>query len=304
MVFAGLKVEKSALGQRAAGLALTLAFVAVAFEVHAGVPEVPGDDIFGFTTPTDLGNAGDTDFANENDGRVGKRGGAYRALNAKYELGHTFVADWWVGVSMFAAANYSRNVPDLADVNRVAFDGLSFELAHRIVKRTAGNPFAVTVSFEPRWGRVDGTSGLPSNALNVAFKLFVDAVVVPEKLFWGGNVNWTPQRSEDPNDRTRWVSSSSILVSSALAYQMSDKVFVGVEARYLGSFDAILPAHEVGHAFYVGPTLLWKVTDKVAFNTTLQPQVGGRSTASPGSQLDLDNFEKAQFRAKLSVALQ
>jgi hypothetical protein len=205
---------------------------------------------------------------------------------------------------MFAAANYSRNVPDLADVNRVAFDGLSFELAHRIVKRTAGNPFAVTVSFEPRWGRVDGTSGLPSNALNVAFKLFVDAVVVPEKLFWGGNVNWTPQRSEDPNDRTRWVSSSSILVSSALAYQMSDKVFVGVEARYLGSFDAILPAHEVGHAFYVGPTLLWKVTDKVAFNTTLQPQVGGRSTASPGSQLDLDNFEKAQFRAKLSVALQ
>ena len=31
-----------------------------AFEAHADVPDVPGDDIFGFTTPTDVGNPGDT----------------------------------------------------------------------------------------------------------------------------------------------------------------------------------------------------------------------------------------------------
>jgi hypothetical protein len=266
--------------------------------------DVPGDDIFGFTTPTDLGNVGDSGFVNENDGRAGKRGGAYRALNVKYELGHTFASDWWAGVSMIAAANYSRNVLDIADVNQIAFDGFSFELAHRLLKRTASNPFAVTVSFEPRWGRVDGTSGLSANALNVAFKFFVDAVVVPEKLFWAANVHWTPHRAEDPADRTRWVSSSSILVSSALAYQMSNEVFIGVEARYLGAFESSLLAREVGHAIYVGPTLLWKVTDKVAFNTTVQPQVAGRSVANPGRQLDLDNFEKAQFRAKLSVALQ
>jgi hypothetical protein len=80
--------------------------------------------------------------------------------------------------------------------------------------------------------------------------------------------------------------------------------FLGAEVRYLGGFSTVLPTHEVGHAVYAGPTLLWKVTDKVAFNTTFQPQIAGRSTGNPQRRLDLDNFEKAQFRAKLSIAFQ
>ena len=85
--------------------------------------------------------------------------------------------------------------------------------------------------------------------------------------------------------------------------RVSPQFFVGAEARYLGSFTTIFPTREVGHAIYVGPTLLWKITDKVTFNTTFQPQVAGRSTANPGLRLDLDNFERVQFRAKLNVAL-
>lgn len=281
-----------------------MALAILAFEAHADVPNVPGDDIFGFTTPTDVGNPGETGFANENDGRTGKRGGRYHALNAKYELGHTFAPDWWIGASLFAAHNLARGVPDLADVNRFAFDGLSFELEHRLIRRSETNPLAVSVSMEPRWGRIDGVSGQPAAAINVGFKLFVDAVLVPDKVFWGFNAIWTPQRAEDPSDRSRWLSSSSILLSSAIAYQMSPKLFVGAEARYLANFNTIFPSQEAGHAIYVGPTLLWKLTDKIAFNTTFQPQVAGRSTANPGLRLDLDNFERAQFRAKLAVALQ
>jgi hypothetical protein len=287
-----------------ARLALVVVLAALAFEARANVPEVPGDDIFGFATPTDVGNPGDTGFANENDGRAGRRGGTYRALNARYELGHTFAPDWWVGASLFASHNRARNVPDLTDINRIAFDGASFEIEHRIVKRTVTNPVAIAVSLEPRWGLVDSVSGLTAHSLNVAFKVFVDAVVIPDKLFWGANVIWTPQRAEDPIDRNRWLSSSAILISSAIAYQISPKLFVGAEARYLASFSTILPSQEVGHAVYVGPTLLWKVTDKVAFNTTLQPQIAGRSASNPGLRLDLDNFERVQFRAKLSVAFQ
>lgn len=287
-----------------AGLALTAALVILACEARAEVPEVPGDDIFGFTTPTDVGNPGDTGFANENDGRTGKRSGTYRALNTRYELGYTFAPDWWVGASLFGSYNHARNVPGLVDINHIDFDGLSFEIEHRIVKRSQTNPVAVAVSMEPRWARIDGVSGLSSHALNVAFKLFVDAVVIPDKLFWGSNVIWTPQRAENPMDRSKWLSSSAILISSAIAYQVSPKFFVGAEARYLGTFSTIFPSREVGHAVYLGPTLLWKITDKVAFNTTFQPQVGGRSTMNPGLRLDLDNFERAQFRAKVAVALQ
>lgn len=287
-----------------ARVAFASIFVALAFEASADVPDVPGDDIFGFTTPTDVGNPGDTGFANENDGRAGKRTGSYRALNAKYELGHTFAPDWWVGTSLFAAHNFSHNVPGLAEVNRVAFDGFSFEIEHRIVKRSQSNPVAVAVSLEPRLALADGISGLRSHAINAAFKLFIDAVVIPDKLYWASNVVWTPQTAEDPKDRRQWLSSSSVVVSTAIAYQVSPKFFVGAEVHYHGSHSTIFPMREVGHAVYVGPTMLWKITDKVAFNTTLQPQVAGRSTANPGLRLDLDNFEKAQFRAKVVVAFQ
>lgn len=48
--------------------------------------------------------------------------------------------------------------------------------------------------------------------------------------------------------------------------------------------------------------MLWKVSEKVAFNTTFQPQVAGRSITNSNLHLDLDNFERAQFRAKLAVS--
>ena len=287
-----------------AGWALCAALAVFVFEARAEVPEVPGDDIFGFTTPTDVGNPGEKGFSNENDGRLGKRGGTYHALNAKYEISSTFAPDWWIAASLFAARTLSRQVPDLADVNRIAFDGVSFELEHRIVKRSATNPLAVSLSMEPRSARIDTVSGQPAQAINAAFKLFVDAVLVPDKVFWAFNTIWTPQRAEDPSDRGRWGSSSSILLSTAIAYQISAKLFVAAETRYLASFSTLFPRHEVGHAVYLGPAIWWKITDKVAFNTTFQPQITGRSTANPGLRLDLDNFEKAQFRAKVVIAFQ
>ena len=64
-------------------------------------PDVPEDDIFGFTSPTDPSKVGDKNYTNENDGRVGKRAGRYGALNSRYSLGYTFADDWWIGAPSF-----------------------------------------------------------------------------------------------------------------------------------------------------------------------------------------------------------
>jgi hypothetical protein len=266
------------------------------------VPQVPGDDIFGFTSQTDIGKPGDTGFANENDGRLGKRQGRYSALNTKYEFSRTVADGWWMAGSFFGAYNHARDVPEIDDINRVNFDGLSFEIEHRIVERSVGNPFAVSISVEPRWGRIDGVTGLLSNSYGAAFKLFVDAVVVPDRLYWGSNLVWAPQRAQDPNDRSQWLNSSTTLASVALTYQVSTQLFIGAEMRYLSAFDTTWLNHEIGHALYLGPTLLWKINEKVAFNATFQPQIAGRSITNPDLNLDLDNFERAQFRAKLAVS--
>ncbi len=279
--------------------AITIYPVCAAERDH--LPQVPSDDIFGFTSPTDVGKPGDSGFANENDGRFGKRQGRYEALNTKYEFDRTVADDWWVAGSLFGAYYHASDVPGLSDVNHLKFDGLSFEFEHRILDRSGSNPFAVSTSIEPRWVRIDNVTGLPSNGFGAGLKLFVDAVVLPEKLYWAANLIWWPQREQDPNNRSQWLNSSMTQVSTALTYQISEQIFVGAEVRYLSAFDTAFPDHDIGNALYVGPTMLWKINAKVAFNATFQPQVTGRSIVNPDLNLDLDNFERAQFRAKLAI---
>ena len=270
---------------------------------ESAAAEVPSEDIFGFTSPTAVGNPGDINFANENDGRLGKRGGGYRALNDKFEFSKTLSDDLWLAGSFFGAFYRVRDVSGLNDVSQTAFDGLSFEIERRILRRGAGNPLAISLSVEPRWGRIDNVAGEVSNSLGTAFKLFADAVVVPDKLFWGANLEWAPQTGQDPMARGRWINSSSTFASMALAAALSPQVYIGVETRYLSAFDGLWLNRNLGNALYVGPTFLWRITEKVSINATFQPQIWGRASASPGFSLDLDNFERAQFRAKLAVAL-
>ena len=262
------------------------------------LPQVPGDDIFGFTSATDIGNPGDTAIANENDGRIGKRDGRYFAFNQKVELSRTLTPSWWVAGSFFTAYNHSRNVAGLPDINRYQFDGLSFEIAHKFLDRSETNPFAITLSVEPRWGRIDGGSGLGSNSYGAAFKIFADAVVVPDTWYWAANVQLSTQTAQDPT-LGGWAPSSSLQVSTALTWQATQSLFLGAEARYFTNFSNGFFHQPVGRALYVGPTLAWKITDKTVFNVTYQPQIYGRGVASPGLRYDLDNFERAQFRAKL-----
>ena len=264
--------------------------------------EVPGDDIFGFTSQTDVGKPGDSGFANENDGRFGKRQGTYGALNTKYEFSRTVADGWWMAGSLFGAFYHSHDVAGLIDINHLDFDGLSFEIEHRMVERSAGQPFAVSISVEPRWGQLDNVTGLHLNWYAAALKLFVDAPILPNKLYWAANMIWAPQREEDPNNPSQWLNSSTTQLSTALTYQISAQLFAGVALRYLSAFNGVWMNDNIGNALYVGPTMLWKINEKVAFNATFQPQIAGRSTTNPNLNLDLDNFERAQFRAKLAIS--
>jgi hypothetical protein len=274
---------------------------AFAADPSSGNEQVPGDDIFGFTSPTDVGNPGDSGFANENDGRFGKGQGSYRALNTKYEFSRTVAEGWWMAGSLFGAYYRAENVPGVNDINHTDFDGLSFETEHRVVNRSVGQPFAVSLSIEPRWSRLDGTAGMRSNSYGAALKLFVDAAIVPNKLYWAANLIWTPQRAEDPNDTSQWLTTSSTLISTAVTYQIDAQLFAGVEVRYLSTFGSAWLRDNLGNALYLGPTMLWKINENLALNATFQPQIAGRSTANPDLSLDLDNFERAQFRVKLAV---
>ncbi|MBX9758551.1 MAG: hypothetical protein K2Y29_07205 [Beijerinckiaceae bacterium] len=260
--------------------------------------DIPGD-IFGFTSATDTGSVGDRGLALETDGLFGSRDGRYRLVTQKLELSYTFADNWSVAGSVFGAFHNIRNVTLIpGDANGYRFDGLSFEIRHRVIERTATQPFAVTIAAEPRWARVDG-AGVRSDLLGVEAKFQVDAPVT-ERLFWAMNVNIATAGQQDEANN-RWSSASASAVSTALAYSLLDgKLFVGAEARWIQGYENTLFGRRTDYAIFVGPTLQAKIADNVSFNATIQPQIAGRNADVPRNQ-DLDPFDRALFRVKLAV---
>lgn len=265
-------------------------------------PDVPGGDIFGFTDATDPGSPGDKGVSFEWTGSFGKRDGHYRAQVLKTEFGITPMENLFTAFSFFTTRHNISGNPDIADINRTAFDGVSGEVMYRFLPRSVGFPFAAAASVEPRYASVDGTTGTSVEQYSVEGKLFVDAVIVPDRLYGAFNANFAWARQRDKLPDAVWVEGSGTNLSGSLSYQLSAQVFIGGEVRYLTFFNGGWLNHFAGDALFLGPHMFIAITDKAALNVAWTPQIYGKSNLTPDSALDLDYFERHQFRAKLSIA--
>jgi hypothetical protein len=268
----------------------------------AEAPDVPGGDIFGFTDATDPGSPGDKGISLEWTGSFGKREGRYRAQVLKTEFGITPMENLFTAFSFFTTRHNVSGNSEIADINRTAFDGVSGEVMYRFLPRSAGFPFAASFAIEPRYASIDGTAGTPVHQYSVEAKLFVDMVIVPDRLYGAFNANFAWARQRDRLPEAEWIEGSGTLLSGSLSYQLSPQVFLGGEVRYLTFFDGGWFNHFAGDALFVGPHMFIAITDKAALNLAWTPQIYGKSDKTPGSAIDLDYFERHQFRAKLSLA--
>lgn len=267
--------------------------------VEEPLADVPGDDIFGFTSPSDIGKPGESALALENDGRIGKRDGTYRVLTQKLQYSRTMTESLAFAVSVFGAYHNLKNVTVLPDNrNSYQFDGLSTELTYRTIERSARNPFGVTFSIEPRWGMRDPLSGAQAQSLGAEGKIFVDAAVIPDKLFWALNLNYSHGAQDIMDGSGQMARSSSGNISTALTYAISPSFMLGAEAKYQNSFGDYFFKGEQGHAFFLGPTVFWKITETASLNAVFLPQVSGKAQANSHLSRDLDNYERSIFRLK------
>lgn len=262
---------------------------------------MPGDDIFGFTSPTGLGEPGDTGIASESTGGWGKGRGRYQVLTTKTEFSRTFRADFWAAFNVFGTGVRIRDVPDLDPVKRADFDGLSVEAAYRVLERKPGNPFAVTLSFEPRWARLDLNPGTRVEAYFGELKLFADAPVVPGRLYWGLNLNWDPGFQRETQAGAKLQRLSTTNVSTALTVEWNEHLFTGVEVRSLGTYEGLFLNRKVGLGLFAGPTALVAFNEHVSLNVAWTPEIRGHSRQHPARDLDLDDFPRHPFRVKLAV---
>jgi hypothetical protein len=293
-------------------------------EPPPGTPVVPSGNIFGFSDPTDLGDPCTWNFASENTGRAGKRDGSYFFLESKNELSYTYTSDIAFAFSAFTTYNRWSNVTVLQDtlatqgdgvflnrLNRLSFAGLSGEFLVRLVKRAPGQPVAVTAAVEPRWASVDGEAGTGYRADGYAaeFKLLAD-VALTERLFGAVNLNYAlgTQKFDIPN--ALWERASGTNVSAALTAQIYaaekqtiEGIFVGVEGRYRTQFEGLLLDRFTGEAFNAGPTLAIAFAGDRMLSLAWSPQVAGGTSPSTPGRLNLDEFERMEFRVKFEMLL-
>lgn len=260
---------------------------------------VPGGDIFGITSGTDVGKVGDRGIALENTGAYGISNGRWRGLSQKLELSGTFVENWSFAASAFGVWSSLRGSTDLTNRTAYNFDGFSVEGRYRAVERSATNPLAVTLAIEPRWSRIDAISGMYAPGYGAEFKVQVDAPVA-DRLYWAANANFATGRSRDPIDLS-WSNASDSSLSTALTYEaLKDKLFLGAEARWQQAWSSGFFGRLEGQAFYLGPTVAWKPADNIMLNAVFLPQIAGKGRGVSGP-LDLDNFERANYRVKLAI---
>jgi hypothetical protein len=138
-------------------LLLLLAVLLIA-SAPARASDVESEHLFGFTEGADIGKAGEREAETETIGRLGKSAGSYAAVTQNDSV------KWLPSDNLRLAANAAlayfgiSGVPGLPDTQLATLQGLSFEARYKLIDRHRGT-FGLTLIAEPRWGRVDATSG-------------------------------------------------------------------------------------------------------------------------------------------------
>ena len=105
----------------------------------------------------------------------------------------------------------------LTEWDKLQLDGFSGEVLLRLVTRSPGQPFALTVSMEPRWSRIDlaNGTGYPAEFYASELKLFLD-VALTEHLFAAMNLVYATGTQKYDIPDANWVDFSGTVVSLAL----------------------------------------------------------------------------------------
>ncbi|HET7850283.1 MAG TPA: hypothetical protein VFL51_14580 [Pseudolabrys sp.] len=246
-----------------------------------------------FIVGTDVGEPGEKEFEAGFTGRFGRSTGSYAALNSELTFQYTPAKNLIVEISAASDLHHIDNVPGLQNRNAIAFGGLGVGLTYRFLDRAAGG-FGLAAIAEPHWTRVDDDSGQPVNGYATDLVLALDKDIVPDRLVGVLNLSMEPEISRSRADGT-WSRGNTAAVSGGLLLRLSDKVFGGLEARYLRRYDALDFRDFAGEAFYLGPSVSIALSERAWLTVGWDRQIAGRAAGEHGP-LDLVNFDRQQAR--------
>ena len=258
--------------------------------------EVDTEHMFGFITGTDIGEVGDKELESETTGRLGKRTGSYTALSHMLALEYTPLEHLRLEMAAIQSYHDISGVPELDDLRRGAFEGLSLEVRYRLLSREQSG-IGLTILAEPHWSRVDDTSGQLVNHYGAGLAILIDKELIPNRVVAAFNLLYDPEVKKF-QDTGEWSREATYGVGAGLMNQIWPGVFVGAEARYLLQYESLGFNRFAGHAVFVGPNLFIRPSERWRITATWTTQVVGRA-AGDSSSLDLMNFERHQVRLRI-----
>jgi hypothetical protein len=260
--------------------------------------EIESENLFGFTTGSDTGDAGTVGLAFESVARLGKREGRYTGLGKKLELGYGVTDDLSVSIGLLTDYHRIVGVAGLDDVRNFGFNGVGGELRWRLIKRGPA-PVGVTLHTEAAGHRYDESTGQRATSHGVENKLIFDTELVADRVFAAINLLYSLQRVRE-RGRPDWEEGSTIGLAAAMTMQVAPQAFVGAELRYLRAYEGLLPKTFAGDAWFVGPTVFRHLPNHMWLAAAWNIQVAGRAAGHAG-RLDLVNFERHQLRFKFGI---
>jgi hypothetical protein len=260
--------------------------------------------LFGFTEGADTEPQGEKEIENDMIGRFSKRAGSYAALRNKTEFEYGVTDNLLFAFGTNVSYYRIKNVPDLDNRTAVAFDGLSTELKYRFLSRATA-PFGLALSIEPEYSRYSETSGQRENRYSLELKLHADAELIPGRLYIAGNLLFEPEvvyanklNVDTGQPFTSVERESTLGVSGAFAFGLTNRVFVGGEVRYLSQYQGNFLNKLEGRGVFVGPTLSVRLLPNALVQAAYSVQVAGKAQDEPDRSLDLVNFQRHQARLR------
>lgn len=257
------------------------------------------DHLFAFNTGTDMDKPGTKELDAGITGRFGRNGGIYRAYEGDLSFQYTAARNLQLQLAALGTHHRIKDVPDMDDLDRAAFGGLSLDVSYRLLDR-ATNAFGLAVSAEPYWTRIDDDSGERVNGYGSEFTIAADKELLPNFLVGVLNVSYEPESTKSRVDGT-WSRENTTGVSGGLMFKLRDNIFAGAEARYLWRYDSLDFSAFAGRAFYLGPTVSVTFSENAWLTIGWSAQVTGRAAGDDGA-LDLVNFDRHQARVAFGVS--
>ncbi|NJO53674.1 MAG: hypothetical protein HC829_01520 [Bacteroidales bacterium] len=247
-------------------------------------------DIFGFSSGSDVATPGSLALGIEYGGGFGTRTGRSMSTDGKVQLSYGLVPCVEIGPSVVFGHSYDEPYGFEERGESDAIGG-AIEAKFKLLGR-AQTGFGMTLVFEPSWVRVNESTrfadGSPTfendhDETGLASKIVMDAVLVPDRLFFALNfiheaawIDVTPQEEE-----------SAFINSAALTLKATEAFYIGVEGSYRQAYAGAWFDKSRGDAWYVGPTFFWALSENVSLSapwrsrSRVARRPSSRMTSSP-----------------------